>query len=68
MNASQTKTAGHAKPVPHVPEAAAPWSIPGPEKEQWKERGNRYNLRELDASRPSDLEITISGPRQFTGV
>lgn len=39
--------------------------IPGPEKEQWKARGNRYDCRELEASRPTNLRITISPPRQF---
>ena len=68
MKVSQIKATGQAEPIPHVEEAVAPWSVPGPEKEAWKERGNYYDYRDLQASRPSDLKITISGPRQFTGL
>jgi hypothetical protein len=68
MKASQVKANGQAEPIPHVERAAAPWSIPGPGKEAWKNQGNHCDYRDLRASRPSDLEITISGPRQFTGV
>jgi len=68
MQASQIKATGQAEPIPHVEGATTPWSIPGPEKEAWKNQGNHYDYRDLRASRPSDLRITISGPRQFTGV
>jgi hypothetical protein len=68
MKTSQIKATGHAEPRPHVEEAAAPWSVPGPEKEAWKDRDNHCDYRDLRASRPTDLRITISGPRQFTGV
>jgi hypothetical protein len=68
MKASQIKAAGRLESIPHVEEKAAPWSIPGPQKEAWKDQGNHCDYRDLRASRPSDLEITISGPRQFTGV
>jgi hypothetical protein len=44
---------------------AKPWHTPGPEKEAWKQRGNYLDYREFKRSRPSDLKITISPPRQF---
>ena len=64
MKAPENKAHGRAEATPPVGELSAPWSIPGPEKEHWKERGHRYDLRKLDASRPFDLSITISLPRQ----
>jgi hypothetical protein len=51
-----------------APVSSAPWLTPGPVKEAWKNQGNHYDYRDLKASRPADLEITISGPRQFSGV
>jgi hypothetical protein len=68
MKASQVKATGHADSIPHGDEAAAPWSVPGPQKEAWKSLGNRYDLRNLEASRPPDLRITISPPRQFASA
>jgi hypothetical protein len=68
MNASQIKATSHAEPLPHLEAGVAPWSIPGAEKEAWKNQGNHHDYRDLRASRPSGLRITISGPRQFTGV
>jgi hypothetical protein len=68
MTASEIKTADHAEVIPPLGGWSAPWSIPGPEKEAWKNQGNHYDYRDLRASRPFDLKITISGPRQFTGV
>jgi len=49
-------------------ESTAPWITPGPEKEAWKSQGNHYDYQKLKASRPADLKITISGPRQFNGA
>lgn len=68
MQASHIKATGQTEPVPQLEMAAVPWSIPGAEKEAWKIQGNHCDYRDLRASRPSDLEITISGPRQFTSV
>ena len=59
---------GQAEIIPPMGEDSAPWSTPGPEKENWKSLGNRYDLRNLEASRPSDLRITISPPRQFASA
>jgi hypothetical protein len=56
---------GQAEVIPPMGESSVPWSTPGPEKEKWKNLGNRYDLRNLEGSRPSDLRITISPPRQF---
>ncbi|MCE0521972.1 MAG: hypothetical protein LV480_03580 [Methylacidiphilales bacterium] len=53
---------------PQAVESTAPWLVPGSGKEAWKSQGNHHDYRELKASRPADLEITISGPRQFSGV
>ena len=50
---------------PRAAGSGAPWLKPGPEKEAWKSQGNQHDYRELKASRPADLKITISGPRQF---
>ncbi len=46
----------------------APWRTPGPEKEAWKDQGNLCDYREMKASRPADLAISISGPRSFSVV
>ncbi len=48
--------------------SVAPWITPGPEKEAWKTQGNLCDFREIEASRPADLIITISGPRQFSNL
>ena len=48
--------------------SAPPWLTPGPEKEAWKRHGNLCDYRDIKASRPADLAITISGPRQFNSV
>jgi hypothetical protein len=45
-----------------------PWVAPGTLKEVWKAEGNVYDYRDLRASRPGDLKVSISGPRQFRGV
>jgi len=68
MKATQIKTTGQANPIPQIGEVAAPWVVPGSEKEAWKNQGNHYDYRDLRASRPPGLKITISGPRQFNGV
>ncbi len=52
----------------HAEKSSAPWLTPGPRKEAWKSEGNYYDYRKLKASRPADLKITISGPRQFRSV
>ena len=48
--------------------SVAPWRTPGAAKEAWKSQGNYLDYRELKASRPADLVIKISGPRQFNGM
>jgi hypothetical protein len=57
-----------AEAIPPAGGAFAPWSTRGPEKEEWKDRGHRYDLRDLDATRPADLRIMISPPHSSVGA
>jgi hypothetical protein len=68
MKAPQIKADTQSEQTPRSGESSAPWLVPGPEKELWKQEGHRYDLRDLDASRPSDLRITFSPPRQFVSA
>jgi len=58
----------HSDNATQTEQTAAPWTTPGPQKEAWKRQGNLCDYRVIEASRPDDLVITISGPRQFGSV
>jgi len=42
---------------------ASPWDKPGPEKEAWKNRGNRYTADEL-IKLQEELKVSIPRPKR----